>query len=273
MKPITRHRAQRAAVQDRAERAVADLYHNATVTYPRELYGRSEDNFQSWFENAAQFEIEYIADGGASPGDYRATLAAPCNAGKYKSERAQRYYIAKGLRDRDAERYDCGMLTGWRVLELRTAEARDVGSKLARKLAKHYKVPALGGPLTTRLLSVARRNNALWECITEYGKLYQHGRGGRTLAPDGLYSDRSVKFDAAEHNTAYLVDLIQIVESFNAHVQAWCKGVPDEWKYHCEQEDAEALALRRQRAAAKGRETKERNYWAARDVITEGARV
>lgn len=241
----------------RAERALQDLYHNATPDYPRELYGRSEDYFQSWFDDAAQFEIEYMADGGAYGGNYRATLAHPANAGRYKSERARNYYVAKGLRDRDAERADCGALTGWRVMELAAGNA-----KLKRKLAKIYGKAPL------------ERNDSMWECITDYGKLYRWGRGGRTLAPKDLINTYgggafSIKEDyAADMAPAAVVDLIRVVESFNRHVGAWCADVPNMWREHCEAEDAEEKAQKQRAAARKARETRERNYWAARDTAT-----
>ena len=203
-------------IRERAENAVRDLYHNATLPwFGGEYYGRTEDYAQAWLESACEFEIDYLRDGGAYGKNYRATLAAPCNAGKYKSERARAYYIAKGMRA--------------------------------------YRLDVQG-----------------WERITEYGKLYQYGRGGRTLAPADLWNDRgnNPKFDAAEHSIGYCVELIQIVESFNAYVAAWCAGVPEMWREHCAEEDAEELRQKRQSAARKAKETRERNYWNARDVMT-----
>lgn len=246
--------ANKALLYARAERALTDLYHNATITYPRDLYGRSDDYFQSWIDDAAQFEIEYIAGGGSTPGDYRATLAHPANAGKYKSAAARAYYIRKGLRDRNAERFDCGILTGWRVLELAAGNARLV------KIMRGY--PG------------ATRNNALWERICEFGKLYQWGRGGRTLAPKYLVkqhggSSFSIKDDYAEEmNPAACVDLIGVLESFNRYVGAWCTGVPWMWREHCETEDAEEKAAKVRASVRKAKETRERNYWAARDMVT-----
>lgn len=191
--------AQKQALRDRALRALQDLYHNATPDYPRDLLGRSEEEAQDWFQSTAEFEIEYIASGGAYGTNYRATLAAPCNAGRYKSERARAYYVRKGLRARDEER-----------------------AKYAR-----------------------------WERIGEFGKLYQWGRGGRTLAPDGLIRQRggstfSIRTDYAEGMPiADVVDLIQVLESFNAHVAAWCASVPEQWREHCEEDDRETRAQRK----------------------------
>lgn len=208
---------QRAQVRDRAERALADLYHNATPSYPRDMHGRTADDFQSWFEGAAEFEIDYLQGGGAYGTDYRKTLAAECNAGRYKSAAAREYYVAKGMRAMRAERAKC----------------------------------------------------AAWERIEEYGDLYQYGRGGRTLAPDGLYSDRrGGKWYPAEHSIADCVELIRIVESFNRYVARWCADVPELWREHCADEDAQALAEKRAAAARKAKETRERRYWEARDVCT-----
>jgi len=251
-----RKQSQHAAIRARAAAAVAGLYHNATVNYPREFYGWTDDYFESWFQDQAQSEIEYIADGGGTPGDYRACLAAPCNGGKLKTPAARAYYIAKGMRARDAERDDCGMLTGWRVLELAC------GGPAADRISESIKPSKRNG------FWKPARNNALWERITEYGKLYTYGRGGRTLAPDGLYDDRRQKFDADETSIPACADLIRIVESFNAHVRAWCHGVPEMWREHCEYEAAEALAEKRARSARKAAETRERNIWACRGMVT-----
>ena len=99
------NKAQRhEAIRARATAAIADLYHNATLPRVRDLFGRTEDDVQGWLEGACEFEIDYLRGGGAYGDNYRATLAAPCNAGRYKSERARAYYIRKGMRDRDMER-------------------------------------------------------------------------------------------------------------------------------------------------------------------------
>lgn len=95
------------AIRARCARAIADMYHNATPIYPR-LNDEDGERFNAWFEDAAQFEIEYIKDGGGyaslTPAGYRKTLEAPCNAGRYKSEAARRYYVRKGIREMIEER-------------------------------------------------------------------------------------------------------------------------------------------------------------------------
>jgi len=174
------NKAQRhAAIGARAVRALENLYHNATPRYPR-LDGEDAARFQSWFEDAAQCEIEYVAGGGAYGTDYHKTLEHSANAGRYKSEKARRYYVEKGLRE-------------------------------------------------------YREDRQPWERISEYGKLYQWGRGGRTLAPDGLIkqhggSSFSCREDYVDDRPIRdVVELIRIVESFNAYVKAWCESVPDMW--------------------------------------------
>jgi hypothetical protein len=244
--------ANKLLLRARAAAALADLYHNATPSYPRGLDDGAGERFQAWLDDAAQWEIEYIQDGGAYGTDYRATLAAPCNAGRYKSEAARRYYIAKGLRARAEENADCGALTGWRVLELAAGNER-----LQRKLRKVYK----GAPLA--------RNDARWEHITNYGELYQYGRGGRTLAPADLYSDRGrSKYDPEEHSAAELVELIQILESFNRYVRAWCASVPEQWAELCAEEERERQAEQADKRKRKAKETRERHYWEARGLVT-----
>lgn len=262
MRKSDKHKAIRA----RAESALEDLYHNATVNYPRDFYGRGDDYFQSWFGGAAQFEVEYLADGGAYGSNYRATLAAPCNAGKYQSEAARRYYVSHGMRKMQEKRNDCGALTGWRVMELAVRKAQEKSqSALWHKWFKSY------GTIPRR--ADTTRNNSQWERITEYGKLYQWGRGGRTLAPVDLVrqgggSSFSIATDVSEKSISDCIELIRIVESFNRCVESWCKSVPELWREHCEAEDAEKLAAKRRQAARKAKETRERNYWACRGVMT-----
>lgn len=74
-----------------------------------------------------------------------------------------------------------------------------------------------------------RRDTATdkWLPILEYGKLYQWGRGGRTVAPDGLItmcggSGFSIKqFDCDSMNNADAVKLIQAIEAFNSYIVRW----------------------------------------------------
>lgn len=210
--------ARHNAIRERARRAISDLYHNATPRYPS-LEGREAQHFESWFPDTASFEIEYLQDGGAYGRDYRKTLAAECNAGKYKSERARAYYIDKGMRAMKLERTDCGAITGWQLFELTCAEQNHI--------ARGY-APA------ARDISFAR-NDAMWERISDYGKLYQYGRGGRTLAPEDLvHTGGGSSFSMCEDYPEKLdltqcVRLIRIVESFNRNVAQWCASVPELW--------------------------------------------
>lgn len=68
----------------------------------------------------------------------------------------------------------------------------------------------------------------LVSCITQYGKLYTWGRGGRTIAPDGLIGQRggsSFYIRAADNFAdacnAELTHMIQVVEAFNNYVERW----------------------------------------------------
>ena len=235
------------AIRERARRALVDLYHNATPRYPS-LEGDDAERFQSWFEDAAMFEIEYLRDGGAYGKNYRKTLAAPCNAGKYATERARDYYIAKGMRAMRDEREDCGMFTGWRALELAAGNAA-----LAKVLRPHFKGREM------------RRNDSRWECIGDYGKLYQYGRGGRTLAPDDLIRMRggssfSINEDAGnDWSIADVVRLIRVLESFNRVVGEWCHSVPEQW------EELERERRAEERAERKRAREQERQQQAVRD--------
>lgn len=226
-----RKQQQREALYARVERAIGDLYHNATPNYPR-LDAVDAQRFQDWFEDAASAEIDYLRDGGANGRDPQKILEHPANAGRYKSEKARAYYVAKGMRAIRAERDDCGALTGWYVVELAA------GNKaLARTLRRTFK----------RAPEDMRRNDALWERISEYGKLYQYGRGGRTLAPDGLVSAHGLPREdyARELSYAAAVELVRVLESFNAYVAAWCKSVPEQWAELERERKAEERAERK----------------------------
>lgn len=242
-------RKQRDALYARAERAISDLYHNATPRYPR-LDDEDAERFQAWFEDAAAQEIEYLRDGGANGRDPRKTLEHPANAGRYKSAKTRAYYVAKGMRAIRAEQDDCGALTGWYVLELAAGN-----QALARMLRRVYK----SAPKDMR------RNDALWERITDYGQLYQYGRGGRTLAPDDLVkmgggSAFGVReASARELSYAAAVELVRVLESFNAYVAAWCKSVPEQWAELERERKAE------ERAERKRERDKKRAEQAARD--------
>lgn len=81
-----------------------------------------------------------------------------------------------------------------------------------------------------------RAQYAPWEWISDFGELYQYGRGGRTLAPSDLVRSRGgsgyfILADeiADEWSIPRLIHLIRVVESFNKHVESWCKSVPEMW--------------------------------------------
>jgi len=229
---VTRKRKQAESIRHRAAAALRDMYHNATPIYPVELHGRTQGFFQDWFYQQAEQEVDYIGDGGAYGGDYHKTLAAPCNGGKFTSERARRYYVAKGLRAMHEERAGCGMRTGM------------------------------------------QRNSSMWECISDYGKLHTHGRGGRTLAPDQLVARRggsgfSIRSDYFEEQPMRkVVEGIAIIEAFNRYVGSWCKGVPEMWEEHIAYEDAEKRAEAAEVSKNEAAERLERGFWACRGVVT-----
>lgn len=240
------HKAQQhEAIRERAREALRNLYHNATPDYPRDLRGRSEEEAQAWFNGAAEFEIEYLKDGGAYGSDYRKTLSADCNAGKYASAQARAYYVAKGMRAMELERADCGALTGWRALEIAVERYGKIrpGIVQARIRTLRNRAAREGW----------KRNDSLWERIGEYGTLYQYGRGGRTLAPDRLVEQRGgssfrIREDYADDlPIGDVVELIRIVESFNAYVETWCsrENLGYMWCEHCACEDEEKRAQRK----------------------------
>ena len=203
------------AIRERARDAIRDLYHNATPHYPA-LEGEAANEFQGWFEGAAEFEIEYLQDGGAYGCNFRRTLQLNAER-KYTSEAARAYYVRKGMRDMRRERARCNRL-----------DSRKAGT------------------------------DAQWERITEFGTLYQWGRGGRTLAPDRLISTGGgssfcVREDYPDDlPIADCVDLIRIVESFNRYAASWCADVPEQWAEYW----AEVMDMHNEEAARATEETR-----------------
>jgi hypothetical protein len=186
---------QRQALEARAARAIKALYHAATPAWPRD-FGPYADSFDQWLGERGSEEIDYLSGGGGYGRDYRATLAAPCNAGRYQSEAARRRYIAKGLREQAAD------------LDKRP-------QYLARDM---------------------------------FGTIYQWGRGGRTVAPEGLIrqgggSSFSMSADAlAEMSAETLTQAVRVIEAFGEHVQAWNKSVPEQWAEYTADRAAEEMA-------------------------------
>ena len=178
---------QRELLRARASAAIQDLYHNASVEYPRIDGDFEQGLFNDWFQDAPRAEIDYIQNGGAY-GD----LASTCR------------HIRTQYKSSDA----------------------------ANRAETRYRTQA----------RVERAGHAAaWECISEFGELWQYGRGGKTLAPKNLiemggggrFSTRKDYFEGERVATyAEMTRSIVIIESFNAHVAAWCKDVPTLWHDH-----------------------------------------
>lgn len=60
--------------------------------------------------------------------------------------------------------------------------------------------------------------------ITDYGKLYQYGRGGRTLAPSQLVSRSGRPIQEQDINLADATDMVMVLEAFNNYVEDWNKS-------------------------------------------------
>ena len=82
------------------------------------------------------------------------------------------------------------------------------------------------------------------DLIAEHGPLYTWGRGGRTLAPDGLIRQRggscfSIDTSAADYdeiNRADMLELLSQVEAFNSYVERWnsAESLRDIWQNEAE---------------------------------------
>lgn len=66
--------------------------------------------------------------------------------------------------------------------------------------------------------------------ITDHGKLYTYGRGGRTLAPSKLIRSKGGSSFAIRDSSdleltrSEATDMIQVIEAFNQYVNNWCKA-------------------------------------------------
>jgi hypothetical protein len=86
------------------------------------------------------------------------------------------------------------------------------------------------------------REKEKWFSILDHGKLYTWGRGGRTLAPDGLINSRGASFsikDAGEfahYSREAIVDLIKAIDAFNEYVINWCssENLSYMWADYCD---------------------------------------
>lgn len=82
-----------------------------------------------------------------------------------------------------------------------------------------------------RQMEEDRAKGGAWERITDWGEVRQYGRGGRTLAPEGLVTARGQPFSSRLANARVfdLVESIRVIEAFNAYVKEWCEDVPQRW--------------------------------------------
>ena len=162
------------------------------------------------------------------------------------------------LDDFEAERFDAWFEDAAR----HEIEYMNDGGAYPGNYAETLAHPANGGRYTSRDARTAyirkgmadraldRAKYATWEWTSErFGKLYQWGRGGRTLAPDRLVQQRGgstfrLVRDYFETRTiAETVEGIRILESFNEHVRCWCQNVPDMFKEETEADATEAAGI------------------------------
>lgn len=83
--------------------------------------------------------------------------------------------------------------------------------------------------------------------ITDYGKIYTWGRGGRTLAPEKLINQRggssfSIKqYDYDDISISDALELMEVLEAFNAYIKDWNskQNLQYMWKSSCENRKSE----------------------------------
>jgi hypothetical protein len=71
----------------------------------------------------------------------------------------------------------------------------------------------------------------LYPMLSAYGPVYQFGRGGRTLAPEGLVDSGGYPLDAEtlfyDRSDEELEQILTDLARFNEDVRDWCKVTPD----------------------------------------------
>jgi hypothetical protein len=189
------HKAHKQAVLKRFQRALDDLYHNATPVYPimQNLYERHL--FAEWFPDTVFDEISSIQNGGAYGPRFDDLYSRLRHAGK-KHPYASRY-AAKALRAMQEER----------------ARGNDLDSRETLTNALWEEIGSYG-----TLSQWGRGGRTLAP-----DKLV-HRRGG------SAFSIRSAEDVAENMRYADMVRLTLVLESFNAYVKAWCPSIPEVWK-------------------------------------------
>ncbi len=178
------------AILARLERALNDVYHNATPRYPTAQNDYEAELFQAWFEDAAREEIHYIETGGA----YGTYLdQAPRLWGNGLAARQQRHAI----RQRDEERSRCNPLDSRQHLTNALWETiGDYGT----------------------LYQWGRGGRTL----APGGLIKQHGGSGFSIAnADEVREGKT---------WAEVVHLLRVIESFNRYVEGWCESIPAMWQ-------------------------------------------
>ena len=193
---MSRHRTHRQALTDRLQRALDNLYHNATPTYPALQNAYEHHVFQRWFNDHATFEIQYIQDGGAYGGvDYLGLVDRKIHEGR-RLVYAHRY-AAKALRDMREERARCNALDSRKALT----------NALWEEISHYGTLYTWGrGGRTLAPDRLIRRCGGSSFCI----------RTAEEIAADMPYDSR--------------VRLTLVVESFNRYVKDWCASIPEQWE-------------------------------------------
>lgn len=154
IKPISRTRQ---ALLDRLDRALSNIYHNATLHIPMSI-DDPDGKFSEFISEEGSREIEYIEGGLGCSNEY------------------------------------------WK------------------------KQTKLGFAHNERYFWLVTR-------ITEFGELFQWGRGGRTVAPENLINSRGGSYFRIKDSSYFegmsnldLTDMIQVIEAFNTYIEKWCSS-------------------------------------------------
>lgn len=92
---------QRVAIRQRLDSAVKGMYHNAKLSFPRNMSDYEADLFNSWLEVTVRHEIDYVQSGGAY-----SDIQKTCEfiRSQYNSAKAGIYASKKYLRQCSLER-------------------------------------------------------------------------------------------------------------------------------------------------------------------------
>ena len=95
--------------------------------------------------------------------------------------------------------------------------------------------------------------------IHNYGTIYAHGRGGRTLAPEAWAPDswrgfRARQYEADDISSERASETLRDVLAFNAYIASWCACAAESYREECAYRLDETIDEKREEARTARRE-------------------